>query len=66
MISTSKLGEIIDLMIEKRVAKITLPDSVEIVMFEPQQNYNLSSVDIPDLPGENEKTDMELLLMSAK
>ena len=35
MIATSKLAELIDLMKEKRVAKLTIPDGVEIVMFEP-------------------------------
>jgi hypothetical protein len=66
MISAANLERIIDLMIEKRVAKLTIPDSVEILMFEPEIKINYPTHDFPDLPGENEKVDeMDLLLHSA-
>ena len=66
MIATSKLAELIDLMREKRVAKLTIPDGVEIVMFEPEFKPTGFSIDEGDDMGENKPmTDRELLLHSA-
>lgn len=66
MIATSKLAELIDLMKEKRVAKLTIPDGVEIVMFEPEVKHPGFSIDESDNMGENKPmTDRELLLHSA-
>lgn len=66
MIATSKLAELIDLMKEKRVAKLTIPDGVEIVMFEPEVKHLGFSIDEGDNMGENKPmTDRELLLHSA-
>lgn len=66
MISHENLKRIIDLMIDKRVAKITIPDTVEIVMFEPEIKVDSTLIDIPGMPGDNEEIDeMELLLHSA-
>jgi hypothetical protein len=66
MIATSKLAELIDLMKEKRVAKLTIPDGVEIVMFEPEASHPGFSIDESDNMGENKPmTDRELLLHSA-
>lgn len=69
MISTSKLGEIIDLMKAKGVAKITIPDTVEIDLFPfavdtgavPQQIF----VDSQLQQNDNEISEMDLLLHSA-
>lgn len=66
MISTSKLGEIIDLMREKRVAKLTIPDTVEILLFEPEiKGSGFSIEDSEDLGETKNMTERELLLHSA-
>lgn len=73
MISTSKLGEIIDLMKAKGVAKITIPDTVEISLFEFATDANeqrisqfQSIVDsTPQLNDNVPMSDMDLLLHSA-
>ena len=66
MIAASKLAELIDLMKEKRVAKLTIPDGVEIVMFEPEYKPTGISIEETDSLGENKPmTDRELLLHSA-
>lgn len=66
MIATSKLAELIDLMRDKRVAKLTIPDGVEIVMFEPENKLSGFSIDDIDTLGETKPmTDRELLLHSA-
>lgn len=66
MISTSKLREIIDLMKEKRVARITIPDTVDIVLFEPEVVGSGFSIEESEELNENEKmNERDLLLHSA-
>lgn len=66
MIATSKLAELIDLMVEKRVARLTIPDGVDIVLFEPLTKGSGFSIDGEEEIGETKTmTDRELLLHSA-
>lgn len=70
MISTSKLGEIIDLMKSKGVSKISIPDTVEIELYhfavDAEALPHQSGIDYPEMSGENEMTDQEILLHSAR
>lgn len=70
MISISKLGEIIDLMKAKGVESITIPDTAEIRLYAFAVNSiekaNRTAVDFSLESSENEMTDDELLLHSAR
>lgn len=70
MISISKLGEIIDLMKAKGVESITIPDTAEIKLYafavDSIEKANRSAMDYSIETSENEMTDEELLLHSAR
>lgn len=65
-ISISRLKEIIDLMRDERVAKLSIPGTVDIIMFEPEKKIT-PDFDMPDISSENEETsDTDLLLYSSR
>jgi hypothetical protein len=69
-ISISRLEEIIDLMREKGVAKLTIPDSVDILLFpeSPRTGASDGQLSIDEIPveGDNDMSEMDILLMSSK
>lgn len=70
-ISISRLEEIIDLMRDKGVAKLTIPDSVEILLYpdKPGTGFGDGQLSIDEIPtGDDNKpmSDMDLLLLSSR
>lgn len=69
MVSTSKLSEIIDLMKAKGVAKLSIPDTVDIELYAFAVDIGATpqtTLDYPELSSENEMNDQDLLLHSAR